>query len=70
MGGRAELRAMTYIEFDGDTTVCVPRSGGRLDTELWQVHKDMVEQALTHRAEMIKTLSGAVTGLLDALKVL
>ena len=68
--GDAQLRAVTLIKADGDTAVCVPRSGGRMDAELWQVHKDMVAQALTHRAEMIKTLSTALVGLLDALKVL
>jgi len=68
--GQAQLRAMTRIEADGDAMVCVPRSGGRMDAELWQVHKDMVEQALSHRAEMIKTISSALVGLLDALKVL
>jgi hypothetical protein len=67
--GAAELRAITRIKADGDTMVCVPRSGGRLDAELWQVHKDMVEQALTHRAEMIKTLSGALAGLIETLKL-
>jgi len=29
-----------------------------------------VDQALTHRTEMIKTLSAALAGLVDALKVL
>ncbi len=68
--GATQLRAMTRISADGDTIVCVPRAGGRMDTELWQVHKDMVDQALTHRTEMIKTLSAALAGLVDALKVL
>jgi hypothetical protein len=68
--GATQLRAMTRISADGDTIVCVPRTGGRMDTELWQVHKDMVDQALTHRTEMIKTLSAALAGLVDALKVL
>jgi len=68
--GVTQLRAMTRIDADGDTIVCVPRAAGKMDTELWQVHKDMVDQALTHRTEMIKTLSAALAGLVDALKVL
>jgi hypothetical protein len=67
--GEVELRAMTRIKADGDTTVCVPRSGSKIDMELWQIHKDMVGQALTHRADMIKVFGEAMVGLLDTLKV-
>jgi hypothetical protein len=70
-GGRftgAQLRALTRIEIDGDTLICVPESGGELDTELWKIHMDMVQQAQTSRTELLKTVVSAATGLVDLLK--
>jgi len=54
--GSVQLRAMTYVKIDGDTLVCVPESDGELDTAVWTVHMDMVNQARESRAELLKTI--------------
>jgi hypothetical protein len=67
--GTARLRAMTRINLDGDTLVCVPEGHGEVDEALWEIHVDMVQQAQAHRAELLKAAVSAAAGLLDALKV-
>ncbi len=70
-GGRftgAQLRAMTRIEIDGDTLICVPETDGEVDMALWKVHTDMVQQAQASRTELLKTVVSAATGLVDLLK--
>lgn len=67
--GTARLRAMTRINLDGDTLVCVPEDHGEVDEALWEIHVDMVQQAQAHRAELLKAAVSAAAGLLDALKV-
>ncbi len=54
--GNVQLRAMTYVKIDGDTLVCVPESDGELDTAVWAVHMDMVNQARESRAELMKAI--------------
>lgn len=66
----AELLALTHVEANGNTTVCVPRSGGELDPQTWRIHKESVEQALAHRAEMVRALGGALADLIEKLKPL
>jgi hypothetical protein len=68
--GTAQLRALTRINFDGDTLVCVPEREGEVDEALWTIHTDMVQRAQAHRAELLKAAVSAATGLLGALKVL
>ena len=68
-GGGAELRALTRLSLDGDAQLVVPRDLGEADEALWRLHAGMLEQALTARAELVKTGASAVAGLLDALKV-
>jgi hypothetical protein len=64
----ASLRAFTRIEIDGDTLICVPEQDGVVDTDLWEIHMDMVQQAQTSRAELLKTVVSAATGLVDLIK--
>lgn len=64
----ADLRAFTRIKIDGDTEICVPESDGEIDTELWQVHIDMVRQAQESRTELLKTVVSAASGLAGLLK--
>ena len=64
----AELRALTRIEIDGDALLCVPEQDGEVDTELWEVHKDMVQQAQASRAELLKTVVSVTTNLVDLIK--
>jgi hypothetical protein len=64
----AQLRALTRIEIDGDALICIPESDGEVDTALWKIHVEMVQQAQASRAELLKTVVSAATGLVDLLK--
>jgi hypothetical protein len=64
----ANLRALTRIKIDGDTDICVPEVDGEIDTDLWQVHIDMVKQAQESRTELLKTVVSAASGLAGLLK--
>jgi hypothetical protein len=64
----ANLRALTHIKIDGDTLICVPEEEGEVDTALWQVHMEMLQQAQASRAELLKTVVSAATGLVDLMK--
>jgi hypothetical protein len=64
----AQLRALTRIEIDGDSLICVPENDGEVDTALWKIHMDMVQQAQISRTELLKTVVSAATGLVDLLK--
>jgi hypothetical protein len=61
--GTATLHAVTRIEFDGDIKNFVPMRGGQIDQALWALHLDMVQQAQTNRAELIRTAMEAISGL-------
>ncbi|HEY0481678.1 MAG TPA: hypothetical protein VGD37_29375 [Kofleriaceae bacterium] len=53
----ARLRAYTRCKLDGDTEACVPvTADGSVDQALWALHLEMVKQAQTHRAELLKTV--------------
>jgi len=64
----AQLRALTRVKIDGDTLVCVPEVDGEVDTALWQIHLEMLQQAQASRAELLKTVVSAATGLGNLLK--
>ncbi|HET6261459.1 MAG TPA: hypothetical protein VFG99_04370, partial [Chloroflexia bacterium] len=66
--GPAHLRALTRINLDGDTAVCVPEKDGQIDQAVWAIHIDMVAKAQAHRAEMLKLSLSTVIGLVDAVK--
>jgi hypothetical protein len=66
--GGARLRAITRIEIDGDTLICVPETEGEVDTAVWGIHMDMVQQAQASRAELLKTVVSAATGMVELLK--
>jgi hypothetical protein len=63
LSGTATLHAVTLIEFDGDIKNFVPTRGGQIDQDLWALHKDMVQQAQTNRAELIRAAVEAISGL-------
>lgn len=67
-GDAAKLRAVTRINVDGDTQVCVPLEDGELDATLWKIHSETVQSAQANRAEMLKTMVSAATGLFDVFK--
>jgi hypothetical protein len=60
----AKLRAVTRIKIDGDTLICVPETGGKVDDAIWALHKETVKMAQEHRAEMINTAVSAASALL------
>jgi hypothetical protein len=64
----AKLRALTHVKIDGDTAVVVPETDGQVDTDLWKIHLEMLQQAQASRAELVKTAVSAVTGLTNMLK--
>jgi hypothetical protein len=59
----AELRAMTRINIDGDTLVCVPEKDGETDTAVWDIHVEMVRAAQANRAELMRTIVSAAASL-------
>ncbi len=61
--GPAELRALSRINVDGDTSLVVPLQEGEIDKELLAVHLEMVKQAQAGRNELIQTAVSAVTSL-------
>jgi hypothetical protein len=64
----ARLRALTRMKIDGDALVCVPEEDGELDTGVWEVHMQMLQQAQASRVEFLKTVISAATGLVDMIK--
>ncbi len=64
----ARLRAMTRINIDGDTLVCVPEKDGEVDTAIWNIHLEMVKSAQENRAELIKTMVGAAASMANLVK--
>ena len=64
----AQLRAVTRISLDGDTLVCVPEKDGEVDTAVWDIHLEMVKTAQSNRADLMKTIVGAVSGVTGLLK--
>ena len=66
--GKASLRAYTSVSFDGDTTVWVPTdAAGQVNTQMWDLHQVIVEQAMANRTEMIEAVGKAATAALRAL---
>jgi len=64
----AKLRALTRISLNGDVDVYVPgKADGGIDKTLWDIHKAMVDEAQTNRAQFLQTIAELVTRLLDSL---
>jgi hypothetical protein len=55
----AELRAVTRINIDGDTRLCIPEKDGEVDMAVWGIHLEMVKSAQANRAELMKTIMDA-----------
>ncbi len=66
--GKAVLRAYTTIKFDGDTVALAPTdAAGEVNKSVWELHQEMVKQAMEHRATMLKTIGDAAASALKAL---
>jgi hypothetical protein len=64
----ARLRAMTRVNIDGDTIVCVPEKDGEVDTTVWNIHLEMVKSAQANRTELMKTIVGAAANIANFVK--
>lgn len=65
--GNVHLRAITRVNIDGDSLVCVPETDGDLDTAVWTIHMDMLRQAQESRAELMKTMVAAASSLANVI---
>lgn len=61
--GNAQLRAVTVIGLDGDVVACVPRTGGKVDADLWNLHQQLVDSVQANRNELFRIAISAVTRL-------
>jgi len=66
--GDAELRALTHVDFDGDMRVFVPSVGAEVDTELWDIHREMVREAQSNRAQFLGAMAKLASDLLGMIK--
>jgi hypothetical protein len=67
--GKAALRALTRVAFDGDTTAWVPtEAGGQVDKSLKDIHEATVAQAMANRAAMLESVGRGAAAALAALQ--
>jgi len=65
-----QLRAYTKINFDCDTTICLPvDDNNQVDRTVWDMHQMMVDQALKSRQAMLATMGDALSSALKALQM-
>ncbi len=62
----ARLRALSLVSIDGGIKVVLPEKDGKVDAEVWEIHKQAMERAMANRNEMVKLAASAITGLLGA----
>ena len=66
--GKAALRAVTRVAFDGDVTNWVPTdAAGQINNSIWDLHQETVDLALANRARMIESVGQAAASALNAL---
>jgi hypothetical protein len=67
--GPMQLRAYTKVDFDSDTTICLPMDANdQVDRSVWDIHQAMVSQALQSRESMMRSMGDALASALDALQ--
>lgn len=66
--GNAQLRALTFVDFDGDMKNYVPTTSEGVDEELWQVHIEMVREAQANRAQFLSAMAKLASDLLGMIK--
>jgi hypothetical protein len=68
LAGKLQLRAYTRIDFDCDTTVCLPvDANDQIDRAVWDIHQSMVIQALKTRETMLRAMGEALASAVEAL---
>ncbi|MGC9467376.1 MAG: hypothetical protein ACP5HS_02175 [Anaerolineae bacterium] len=66
---KLKLRAYTKVDFDCDTTICLPvDDNDQIDRSVWDIHQSMVNQALKSRETMLRAMGEALTSALEALR--
>jgi hypothetical protein len=69
LAGKLQLRAYTKVDFDCDTTICLPvDANDQIDRAVWDIHQSMVNQALKSRETMLRAMGEALTSALEALQ--
>ena len=69
LAGKLQLRAYTKIDFDCDTTICLPvDANDQIDRSVWDMHQSMVNQALKTRETMLRAMGEALSSALEALQ--
>lgn len=67
---KMQLRAYTKINFDCDTTICLPvDDNNQVDRSVWDMHQTMVDQALKNRQAMLRSMGDALSSALKALQL-
>jgi hypothetical protein len=67
--GKPVLRAYSKVSFDGDTETLVPvQTAGEIDRALWEVHAEIVKQAMLNRTSTITAITAAARNALRALQ--
>ena len=67
---KMQLRAYTKINFDSDTTICLPvDENNQVDRSVWDMHQTMVDQALKNRQAMLSSMGDALSSALKALQI-
>jgi hypothetical protein len=64
----ADKRFVTRVHVDGDLEVYVPRQAQEIDTLLLALHKEMVNQAMENRLEIVKAIAEMIAGLFGSQK--
>jgi cell division protein ZapA (FtsZ GTPase activity inhibitor) len=65
---KVDQRFVTRIQMDGDLEVYVPRQAQEIDTLLLALHKEMVNQAMENRLEIVKAIAEMIAGLFGSQK--
>jgi ribosome-associated translation inhibitor RaiA len=56
VSGTLHLRARSSIKLDGDTETILPSTDGEIDTAVWEIHKEIVNQAQQNRNQLVGIL--------------
>ena len=64
----ARLCAMTRVNINGDTLVCMPEKVGEVDAAVWNMHLEMVKSAQENRVELMKTIVEAAVNIVGIVK--
>jgi hypothetical protein len=67
--GNVKLQALTRVNLNGNTFLCLQEKDGKVDETLGKIHLEAVSQAQVHRTELFQATVSIATNLLNALKI-